>query len=178
MKTCSKCLMEKPLIDFHYRKDSEKYRSSCKLCWGSTKEARRQQNLERDLSSKRKYYELNKKAHKSTMAAWRLKPGNRELENKLKTAWKKRNRGKVNADWMARHAAKKCATPKWLSDEQKLQMEVVYTFAAFIKHFYGISYDVDHIEPLRGKEVCGLHVPWNLQLLTPSENYRKNNKRL
>lgn len=35
---------------------------------------------------------------------------------------------------------------------------------------------VDHIHPINHPLLCGLHVPWNLQLLTPEENARKGNK--
>ena len=59
------------------------------------------------------------------------------------------------------------ASPRWLTKEQKKEMRTLYV----VGHL--VQMDVDHIIPLKGKGVCGLHVPWNLQLLTPELNQAK-----
>ena len=75
--------------------------------------------------------------------------------------------GRKQARCVLRRARKLNATPQWVDREA---IAAIYAEAASRgKH-------VDHIVPLAGKNVCGLHVPWNLQLLDPAENLRKSNK--
>ena len=58
----------------------------------------------------------------------------------------------------------------------KKQITKIYKNCLKISEQTGVQHHVDHIIPLKGKEVCGLHVPWNLQILTATENISKNNK--
>ncbi len=68
----------------------------------------------------------------------------------------------------------KQATPKWLSREQRQALAAFYWLAQDCTTITGERYQVDHIIPLRGKGVCGLHVPWNLQVLPREVNQRKS----
>ncbi len=82
----------------------------------------------------------------------------------------------MNARCMKRYAAKIQATPKWLTKAHFKEMEWFYIEAARLTKETGIKHEVDHIVPLQGENVRGLHVPWNLQILTKSENIIKGNK--
>ena len=75
-----------------------------------------------------------------------------------------------------RRAQKLKATPPWLTPEQLEQIKELYTCAQMFKLYTGEEYHVDHIVPLQGENVCGLHVPWNLQVIPAKENLSKSNK--
>ena len=68
------------------------------------------------------------------------------------------------------------ATPAWLTAEQKMEIRMKYRLAIEMSRRTGVRYAVDHIVPLQGENVCGLHVPWNLDVVTQDENLKKSNK--
>lgn len=98
--------------------------------------------------------------------------------NAVQRNWAKRNPDKCNAKQMKYKVSKKNRTPPWLTKDHLKQIEEFYTRAKIAEDFTGVKYDVDHIEPIQGKDICGLHVPWNLQLLPKKENMKKGNRRV
>lgn len=106
----------------------------------------------------------------------RAKEQPKDKTREYKRRWKENNIGRVNADTAFRKKRIKNATPKWLTEEQHEQIVAVYEESARLTQETGVTHHVDHIVPVRGKVVSGLHVPWNLQILTADENYIKNNK--
>ena len=88
------------------------------------------------------------------------------------------NPAKANSVKKKYKAAKQRACPPWVLASPDLcgMMEDVYRQAQELTQETGVMYHVDHIVPLQGHNVCGLHVPWNLQVLTASENCSKQNK--
>ena len=93
-----------------------------------------------------------------------------------RNAWKENNKLQVRADTKARRRKHREATPKWLSRRQKTEIRQLYQIAITMTQTTGEQYVVDHIVPLRGDSVCGLHVPWNLRVITQDENLKKSNK--
>lgn len=72
-------------------------------------------------------------------------------------------------------AAKKKRTPRWLSIDDLWLMRQAYEVAALRTTVFGFSWHVDHILPLQGKLVSGLHVPSNLRVIPAVDNWRKSN---
>lgn len=86
------------------------------------------------------------------------------------------NKGKINALNAARKKVIKQQTPKWVNTADKWFILEAYELAALRTEMFGFSWNVDHIIPLQGKIVSGLHVPNNLQVIPAIENIRKKNK--
>jgi hypothetical protein len=74
-----------------------------------------------------------------------------------------------------RRATKLNATPAWADLEA---IKKIYSDCAFITQATGVQQHVDHIVPLQGKTVCGLHVHYNLQIIDASDNRHKSNRLL
>lgn len=121
--------------------------------------------------AKREYYERNRDAVIARAAA-------RPLSEKRvgQKAWKERNVLWVRADTKNRRRKHRQATPKWLTRTQKGEMRALYQIAITMTKTTGEQYVVDHIVPLRSELVCGLHVPWNLRVITQEENLKKSNQ--
>ena len=121
----------------------------------------------------KRYYEKNKATVKAranarpkvevTAYKRKYKDANPELYKALVSVRKRRHRA---------------ATPQWITAEHKLAMRQLYLQAMELTKLTGERYVVDHIVPLISDEVCGLHVPWNLRVITQDENLRKSNKLL
>jgi 5-methylcytosine-specific restriction endonuclease McrA len=62
------------------------------------------------------------------------------------------------------------ATPLW-ADLEKIK--AVYAESERLSFDTGVRHHVDHIIPLRGESVCGLHVHWNLRAIPWRENLTK-----
>lgn len=98
-----------------------------------------------------------------------------ENKEKLKK-YRQENKEKINAHTAIRRAKKINATPKWLTKDHFNQIQDFYTLAKELQWLCDEPLHVDHIVPLQGKTVSGLHVPWNLQIIPKSQNIKKNNK--
>jgi 5-methylcytosine-specific restriction endonuclease McrA len=153
-----------------------KTKGSCLECvkedWAVDNERRKEKpKTEAAKAAGKRYYEKNRQAVIARAAA---RPAEEKRRNRAD--YKDRNVDLVRADTSVRKRRHREATPKWLSPAERLQMRDLYVQARKMTELTRERYVVDHIVPLRGEEVCGLHVPWNLRVITQEENLKKSNK--
>ena len=125
--------------------------------------------------------ECQAKIYESKKAIAKEQRRKRYLANKEYEIQKMRTYYKANkSEYFARNAIRRSirfsASPSWLTPKDKEEMAVLYAHSQYLTETTGKAWHVDHIVPLQGKTVCGLHVPWNLQVITAAENLAKNNK--
>ena len=121
--------------------------------------------------AKRKYYEANKE---NVIARAQARPD--EDKRRYKKTHKVNNPDMYKEMTSLRRRRFRDATPKWLTDTQKMEIRLKYRLAIELSRATGERHAVDHIIPLHGESVCGLHVPWNLQVLTQKDNLTKYNR--
>lgn len=186
MKQCKYCLKVK-VKEGNFRKQKEcagGVVAKCHTCFNKDRPSRAGSEYAKKLW--KKYYaekrdELLRKQKdneaRKKKEAERYKR-DKERISKVRESYVKSPSGKAvrNRNARARFNRMKNAQPDWLSPEQIKEMDDIYWLAQDLKMVTGEVYHVDHIVPLRGANVCGLHVPWNLQTLPADLNMRKSNK--
>ena len=151
-------------------------KGSCVECrkedWTIDNEKRKgQPQTEAAKKAKKKYYENNKELVIARSARRPI-----EEKRQAKLAYKKANPELYNALTCVRKRRHREATPKWVNAEERLAMRQLYMEASKLTKLTGVRYVVDHIVPLLGETVCGLHTINNLRVITQEENLKKSNK--
>lgn len=184
----SKCIECRRLEHIEYRKaNPEKIKQLQKLCDQrkvSTPEliekkrlrAKRYNSSEAGRLKNHLRAEQNKHKYKYSRKKVQLTDEQKLAKSNRIKNWRLRNKDKANAAYSLRRAKKRNATPPWLTKEDKQNISDLYTICQLFKIYTGQEYHVDHIVPLVNKNVCGLHIPCNLRVVSAFENYSKNNK--
>lgn len=160
MKTCKWCNEQKELTEFYKAPTSKDgVQSHCKVCHNAAGKNRYYANHEQERLRLSKYY-----------------LDNYEQEKQARRNHYKENKSVYLFNFYKREERLRLATPDWLTEEMLIEIKSLYKQREQISKDTGIAYHVDHIIPIQGENVCGLHVPWNLQIITAEENLRKSNK--
>lgn len=172
-KICTSCEEEK-VLDLFSKKTSGKLGrdAQCKVCKASyyarTAEARK--------AAQKVYREhpLHKEAAKLRTLEWRKNNPEKLREHNKKNSTQHYLENKQTYFFKAelRKERVKRATPEWANLEDIFR---VYELCRAISKTTGIPHEVDHAIPLQGKDVCGLHVFQNLQIVPQKHNRQKSN---
>lgn len=134
--------------------------------------------IEDKRAARREDYRKHTERYKKN--AKELYEANKEKRLQQNKDWKKNNPEAAallkRLDASRRNARKRMAEPSWLTDEHYDAIRAIYVEAVRLTKETGVPHHVDHIIPLRGETVSGLHVPWNLRAIPAAENLAKGAK--
>lgn len=177
MFQCSKCLGE-----FDDVQRAAGGYAQCRVCRASYVKAWREAHPGRNAELCRQRTVRDPARKQREMATWRAKPENAERARQRSKEWYEVNKERA-LQWARdnRERLRPAAnlTGRLSTARRRVKQDIADHFRAEIREIYAKcppGLEVDHIEPLNGgDEFCGLHVPWNLQYLTPDANKRKRN---
>ena len=172
MKLCKTCSIQKP--EGAYYKDGPYLRGSCKDCLKAKRKDYVAANKESVLQAYRVYYRENTETLRKKQKAYYQE--NKAVLRQKQREYYQNNKAKFLAHNSSARAALHQATPKNLTSIQKKQIEAIYAERDRVSIKEGEPHHVDHIIPLRGKHICGLHIPENLRVITAQENLTKGNR--
>lgn len=133
----------------------------------------REENPDSYQKSKEEYFSREDVKNKSRARTREWSAQNKDKKRKYDRAWVEENRARSNGHKAKRRAKERQATPLWVTKAHIEDITAVYIEAERLTRETGIPHQVDHIVPLSGKTVCGLHVPWNLRAIPATENNRR-----
>lgn len=185
MKTCRRCGETKPLTEFPMCRGRP--RARCKPC--HTRDACEWQAKNRDKATAngRRWRERHppppakfppaksdeERLERRREARRRWLVAHPDKMQHCRTAWAEANKPRLRASVRRRQARRRNATPKWADKTAILSF---YVRAEMLTQQTGIPHEVDHIIPLQGRNVCGLHWEANLQVLPRRTNRVKHNR--
>jgi hypothetical protein len=183
----SKYVTGKPCKHGHF---SERYTKSaqCLECVKAQNIVWREANPDKHVASMKKWWLNNKELHNTRVKRWQSL--NKDKIKQAAKLWAKNNPDKVKEKtlrYIKKHPdaytaravrgviARAKRVPKWLTSGEKWMVREAYHLSKLRTKLFGFVWEVDHILPLRGATVSGLHVPSNLQVIPKAQNRQKRN---
>jgi hypothetical protein len=179
MRQCNVCQVEKELDEFHKASRLPLGRNyTCKICARERSKRWNAENATRKSEYGKVHYSQNKAVYVEYGCRRYQENKNDPVFRGKRRASERRRYQENPAKYRAKNAAKRGdkAMPPWLTQDHLDQLGRIYSACENIVRRTGRPHHVDHIIPLNGENVCGLHVPWNLQILRADLNIRKSNK--
>lgn len=174
MKKCIKCGLDKDLDQFYTSsRNKTGYEGKCKSCKNLYRKSYYQKNRERERANNEAWKAANPERYKEI--GRQIYQDKKDWYNAYSRQHYYENKGIYRAKDAKYRATKLQATPSWLTEKQLHDITVIYTACAKVSERTGKPHHVDHVVPLQGENICGLHVPWNLAIIPAKMNLAKSN---